>query len=56
MILGVIFLGIGLGRIKYQKKAGTRITFLIVSLVLIILSMADIIWLISNAITSYLLK
>ena len=56
MILGEIFLGIGLGRIKYQKKAGTRIAFLIVSLILIILSMADIIWLISNAITSYLLK
>ena len=55
MILGLIFLGIGLDRIKYQSKAGTRMVFLIVSLVLLVLSIADIVWLVANAINTYLM-
>ena len=55
LIIGVIFLGIGLGRIKYQKKAGTRIAFLITSLVLLVMSMGGLIWLVSNAINAYIL-
>lgn len=55
MILGLVFLGIGLERIKYQNKAGTRVVFLIVSLVLLVLSMADIVWLVANAMNTYLM-
>ena len=55
MILGLIFLGIGLGRIRYQKTAGTRLAFMIVSLVLLVLSLIDIVWLVANAITTYLM-
>lgn len=53
LIIGVIFLGYGFGRIKYQKKAGTRIVFLIASLALLVLSMGGIVWLVSNAISAY---
>ena len=56
LILGVVFLGFGFGRIKYQQKAGTRIAFLVASLVMLVLSMSEIIWLVSNAISAYLLK
>ena len=55
MILGLVFLGIGLGRIRYQSKAGTRIVFLIVSLVLLVLSLIDIVWLVANALNTYLM-
>ena len=53
LIIGIVFLGYGFGRIKYQKKAGTRLIFLIASLILIVMSMACIIWLVSNAISAY---
>ena len=50
LVLGMAFLGIGMDRIKYQKTAGSRLAFLVLSLILIIMALICSCWMVISAI------
>ena len=52
LILGIAFLAVGMGRIKYQKTAGSRIAFLVTSLVLLVLALMCSCWMVVSAFMS----